>query len=210
MQISLQNPTFDQIVECIVDVRGRDAKCFVTFGWPEEQLDNLNSRLRDRLYQLDIIVPQRLEYDFQSKTVHLDMCETPLHSQFGYSSGQLFVCAIDRLFPEIQDAAVRLLLKAVINFTTRRLRIKGKLWNQADWALGSATDVMPSLVCEVAFSQTWENVQAKMMRYIKLSSHGNTGGTIRTGIIFNIKYPEADLVTVSVITADKSATDGYC
>lgn len=133
------------------------------------------------------------------------MTETTLQGQFNYFSRDLFMCAIGRLIPTIQDAAVRLLLKAVISFATRRLHIKGKLWHQADWALGRATDPVPSLVCEVAFSQTWENMEAKMINYIKLS-HGN----IRTGIIFNMEYPEANMVTVSVITADESATTGYC
>lgn len=204
-RISLQNPTFDQIVQRIVDVRDRDAKCFITFGWPEEQLDDLESRLGARLRQLDTIAPQRFEYDFQTKTVHFDMAETPLHAQFGHFSGLLFMFAIDRLVPSIQDAAIRLLLKAIINFTTRRLFIKGKLWKQADWAFGRATDHLPSLVCEVSFSQSWENVQAKVVQYIKSSN-----GKIRAGIIFNIEYPEANTVTVSLLTADDSVADGYC
>ena len=80
MQISLLNPTFDQIVECIVDARDRDAKCFVQFPWPEEQLDDLVTHLRNCLYQLDTIPPQRIEYDFVSKSVYLDMAESMLHS----------------------------------------------------------------------------------------------------------------------------------
>lgn len=205
LQISLQDPTFDQIVQCIVDARDRNAKCFVTFGWPEEQLDNLESRLDDRLRQLDTIAPQRFEYDFQSKTVHLDMAETTLHSQFGCFSALLFMFAIDRLVPSIQDPAIRLLLKAIVNFTTRRLSLKGKLRRQADWAFGRATDHLPALVCETSFSQSWENVQAKVVQYIKSSN-----GMIRAGIIFNIEYPEANIVTVSLLTADDSLADGYC
>ncbi|KAK0633895.1 hypothetical protein B0T14DRAFT_415449, partial [Immersiella caudata] len=191
----LQNPTFDQIVQCIADIRDRDAKCFVTFDWPEEQeqLDNLASRLDDRLHQLDIIAPQRLEYNFPSKTICLDMAETPLHSQYGFLTLLLFWLAIDHSILATQDAASRLLLKTIINFSTQRLAVKGKLWKQADWGLGPATDHLPSLACEVSFGQTWENVQAKMVQYIKSST-----GKIKTGIIFNIEYPKANKVTVSL------------
>jgi hypothetical protein len=205
LQISLQNPTFDQIVQCIVDARDRDAQCFVTFVWPEEQLDDLESRLGDRLLQLDTVAPQRFEYDFQSKTVHLDMTETTLHGQFALFSALHFMSALGRLVPSIQDAAIRLLLKAIINFSTRRLGLKGKLRRQADWAFGPATHDLPGLVCEVSFSQSWEHVQAKVVQYIKSS-----GGKIRAGIIFDIEYPEAKKITVSLLTADNGAVDGYC
>jgi len=56
--------------------------CFVTFRWPEEQLNSLPSRLGTRLDQLDIMALRRLEYDFASKTVRLDMAKTKLHTLF--------------------------------------------------------------------------------------------------------------------------------
>jgi hypothetical protein len=205
MQISLPNPTFDQIVDCIVNARSRNAKCFVTFPWPEEQFDHLRSRLYNRLRQLDTIAPRRLEYDFHSKTVQLDMAETKLHSLFAFLSALLFLHTIGRLVPSVQDAAVRLRLKAVVNFATSQLELEGKLSKQADWAFGCATDYLPSLVCEVSFSQSWKDMRAKIVKYIKSSA-----GNIRAGIVFNVEYPDASMVTVSLATADDSAADGYC
>ncbi|KAK0624207.1 hypothetical protein B0T14DRAFT_454409 [Immersiella caudata] len=201
-QISLASPTFDQIVQCIVDARSRDAKCFVTFDWPEEQLDDLQSRLSDRLYQLDIIAPQRLEYDFQSKTVHLDMAETKLHTLFAIFSALLTYFTIGCLVPSVQDAAIRLRLKAVINFGTSQLELKGKLSKQADWAFGCVTTHLPTLVCEVSFGQSWENAKAKVLQYIKSSD-----GKIKAAIILDIKYPEANLLQLAETLYDHNADE---
>ncbi|KAK0729540.1 hypothetical protein B0H67DRAFT_559051 [Lasiosphaeris hirsuta] len=133
------------------------------------------------------------------------MAETTLQGQLACFSALLFISSIGCLVPFIQDAAIRLLLKASVKFGTRRLGLKGKLWKQVDWAFGRATDSLPSLACEVSFSQTWENVQAKVIQYIKSSN-----GKIRAGIIFNIEYPEVNMVTVSLLVADDSVADSYC
>ncbi|KAK5651280.1 hypothetical protein OQA88_12624 [Cercophora sp. LCS_1] len=202
--ISLLDPTFDQVVQCIVDARNRSAVCFVQFPWPEEQFHDFRSLLYDRLYQLDIAIPQRVEYDFDSKTVQLDMAESPLHGTFGCFSALLLRDTLGFLVPSIQNAAIRLRLKAVINFATSRLEIDGELSRQPDWAFGCAINPMPSLVCEVAFAQSWNNVEAKALQYIKSS-----GGKIRAVIVFNINYPKANKVTVSLVTADNSIPGGH-
>lgn len=188
-----------------MDARDRAAKCFVQFPWPEEQLEDLHPHLRNRLYQLDTIPPQRIEYDFLSKSVHLDMAESMLHSLLSFFSALLLKVAIDELVPSIHNTAIRRRLKAVVNFTTSRLKVTGKLSRQADWAFGCATNPLPPLVCEVAFGQSWKDVKAKALQYIKCSS-----GKIIAAIIFDINYPEADKVTVSLVTADDSVSDGYC
>jgi len=133
------------------------------------------------------------------------MAETKLHSLFAIFSAHLAYFTIGYPIPSIQDATIRLQLKAVINFATSQLELKGKLSKQADWAFGCATAHLPSLVCEVSFGQSWKNAKAKVLQYIKSSN-----GKIRAAIILNITYPEANIVTVSLITADDTTADGYC
>lgn len=152
-----------------------------------------------------MIPPRRFEYDFPSQLVELDMTESKMHSLFGFFSATLFKDAIDHYVPLVQDVTIRLRLKAVVNFSTSKLEVKKKLRRQADWALGSATDYLPLLICEIPFSQSFEDAKAKAILYLRSSN-----GKIETCIIFDIDYPKANVATVSIVTADKSVENGYC
>jgi hypothetical protein len=128
-----------------------------------------------------------------------------MHSLSGCFSATLFIDAVNRYVPSVQDAAIRLRLKAVVNFSTSKLEVTRKLSRQADWALGSATDHLPLLVCEVSFGQSFKGAKAKAIQYLKSSN-----GKIRTCIIFDIDHPKAKVATVSMVTADESAENGCC
>ena len=128
-----------------------------------------------------------------------------MHSLFSCFSATLFKDAVDRYVPLVQDATIRLRLKAVVNFSTSKLEVTRKLSRQADWALGLATDYLPLLVCEVSFGQSFNGVKAKAIQYLRSSN-----GKIQTCIIFDTDYPKANVATVSMATADESVENGYC
>lgn len=152
-----------------------------------------------------MIPPRRFEYDFPSQLVELDMMESKMHSLFSCFSATLFKDAVDRYVPLVQDATIRLRLKAVVNFSTSKLEVTRELSRQADWALGLATDYLPLLVCEVSFGQSFNGVKAKAIQYLRSSN-----GKIQTCIIFDTDYPKANVATVSMATADESVENGYC
>lgn len=147
----LDNPTFDQILQFIVDARRRNADSIITFHRPAELVRDLDLRLANRMRELDLVKIRRFEYDYESEVVYIDIkLETSLHAIIAQDSGTLAVTGISNLIPTINDAAIRLRLKGVINRSTSRINVHGKILKQPDWALGCVTDKLPSLVCEVS------------------------------------------------------------
>lgn len=113
-------------------------------------MDDLSEELDARLIELDQPKIRRFEYDYESKTVYLDiMGESLLHYKVQSGLRDYVKNYIAKLLATANDPIIRDSLRSVHESGTANIKSDGRLLKQADISFGQA-GTLPSLVCEVS------------------------------------------------------------
>ncbi|KAK4095954.1 hypothetical protein N658DRAFT_511624 [Parathielavia hyrcaniae] len=175
----LEVSTIDQILDHIVNSRKSGTESLIGFHWRASHVNNLFEQLDARLLELDQPKIRRVEYDYTSKTVFLDiMGESPLHFKVQIGLRDYIKDHICKLLVTASDPMIRTLLRSIDEPGTANIESDGKLLKQAD-------------------SEPRQYVERKARQYIDSSD-----GKIRVVLILDLQYPDMKKAWVSLLAAD--------
>ncbi|WYZ36470.1 hypothetical protein EsH8_XV_000023 [Colletotrichum jinshuiense] len=133
----------------------------------------------------------RLYYNHATERAILTMGESPLH----YHCQEALANLIDKSKDDLAILAVAAKLRRIYSNGSVEIGCD-RFVAQPDLSFIDDESILPSLVGEIAYSQTTQDVEAKAMSYI-----ADSQGEIRAVFILDIEYPEAEVATVSLLTA---------
>jgi hypothetical protein len=150
--VSVNGYTFDQIIQHIIDAYRCGTESIISLHCPPEVAWDLSARLNEKLIALDQTKIQRFEYDYQSSIAYIDiMSETSLHFQFLSGTHGYTKVSLARFLTTIPDAALRQqIAQEILDFGTARIEKEDEILKQGDFAFGTVTNKLPSLVGEVS------------------------------------------------------------
>ena len=147
--------TVDEIIECILDAHRRSIEAddlgslpLLCFHWHASQIHALDQQLTARLYETHQTGISRFEYDYKSKMVFLELCETRLHSKVRWGLRD-HIKDIQTSLAMANDSGFLSLLRSVDDFGSATISIENKLLKQPDISFAKI-GALPSLVCEVS------------------------------------------------------------
>ncbi len=144
--------TIEEIIEYIVNTHDCDLarESILGFYWQANEVDELFEQLDARLVELDELKIRRVEYDYESETVYLDiMGESRLHSKVQIGVRDYIKNNIAKLLATENDARIRDFLRSIDEPGTAVIKYESKIYKQPDVSFGQA-GTLPSLVCEVS------------------------------------------------------------
>jgi len=223
--VSVDGYTLDQMVEFIIDAHRNRTESILSLRCSVDFALRLRATLDGKLEELDQPQIRRWEYDYHSGIAYIDitmetklhyLCQNGIERDIEIDLGRFVVAIPDATIPDatipdatipgatIPDATIRdYIMKAILNVGTSPIEKEGKILKQADIALGSLHNKLPSFVCDVSYSEPRSHVERKMAQYIEAAE-----GEIRAVAAFKIQYPGAKWATVALRVADGSATTG--
>ncbi|EAQ85494.1 predicted protein [Chaetomium globosum CBS 148.51] len=162
----LEVSTIDQIVDHIVNSRQSGTESIIAFHWQASHVHDLFEQLDAKLLELDQLKIRRVEYDYESGTVYLDiMSESPFHYQVQAGLRDHLKASLGKLYADTKDPAIRNLIRLVEEQGTARIGVDGKLLKQAD-------------------SESRQRVESKARQYID-----SLDDKIQAVLILDLQYP---------------------
>jgi hypothetical protein len=125
------------------------------------------------------------------------MGESRFHAGVQEEIKQYILNGIQVAASTVKDKKLRKLLLSSKSLAAATIRHKKKLFNQPDFSFIQPGALFPSLVGEIAFGQTSDNVEKKARRYIRKSD-----GNIQAVIVVDVEYPSMRKGWVSLRVAD--------
>ncbi|KAK4106782.1 hypothetical protein N658DRAFT_461692 [Parathielavia hyrcaniae] len=187
----LKVSTIDEILDHIVNFGKSGTESLLSFHWQASHIHDLFEQLDSRLLELDQPKIRRVEYDYGSKTVFLDiMGESSLHFKVQIGLRDYVKDHIRKLLATANDPMIRNKLRSIDEPGTANIESDGKLLKQADISFGEA-GTLPSL------SEPRQHVERKARQYIDLSD-----GKTRAVLILDLQYPGMNKAWVSLLAAD--------
>ncbi|KAH6614503.1 hypothetical protein B0J18DRAFT_403984 [Chaetomium sp. MPI-SDFR-AT-0129] len=175
----LEVSTIDQIVKHIVSSRQSGTESIIAFRWQANHVHDLFEQLRIQLLKLYQPKIRRVEYDYKSGIVYLDiMAESPFHYQVHAGLRDDLKASIKKSIAQTKDPAIRELIGLVVEQGTADIRVDGKLFKQAD-------------------SESRPHVERKADQYIDASDN-----KIQVVLILKLQYRGMKKAWVSLLTAD--------
>jgi hypothetical protein len=168
-------------LECYAYHQGDES--IIAFHRPAKDVNGLSQRLDAKLTELGKRKMRRFEYGYSSQRVILDiMGESYFHAGVQEEIKQYILNGIQVAASTVKDRKLRKLLLSSKSLAAATIRHKKKLFNQPDFSFIQAGALLPSLVGEIAFSQTSDSIEKKAKRYIHKSD-----GNIQAAIIVDIE-----------------------
>ncbi|KAK4106671.1 hypothetical protein N658DRAFT_563444 [Parathielavia hyrcaniae] len=175
----LKVSTIDEILDHIVNFRKSGTESLLSFHWQASHIHDLFEQLDSRLLELDQPKIRRVEYDYGSKTVFLDiMGESSLHFKVQIGLRDYVKDHIRKLLATANDPMIRNKLRSIDEPGTANIESDGKLLKQAD-------------------SEPRQHVERKARQYIDSSD-----GKIRAVLILDLQYPGMKKAWVSLLAAE--------
>ncbi len=148
--------TIEEIIDYIVNTRQglstRDCagESILGFHWQASGVDELFEQLDARLVELDEPKIHRVEYDYESETVYLDiMSESRLHFKVQIGLRDHIKNHILRWLATANDTRIQDLFRSIDEPGTAVIKYERKIHKQPDVSFGQV-GTLPSLVCEVS------------------------------------------------------------
>lgn len=147
--------TIEDIIEYIVktrqDLRAHKSHCesILGFHWPASNVHELLQQVDAELLERDEAKIHRFEYDYESKTVYLNMGESNLHLLVQMGLRDYIKHHIWKLLAAPKDAGIQDFLDLIGESGTADIEYEDKIYKQPDGAFGPL-GTLPSLVCEIS------------------------------------------------------------
>lgn len=141
-QVSLDVSAIEEIIDYIVSSRQRDSDPFVSFHWQPSQVRDLFDELDARMVELGGCRIRRFEYDYESKTVYLDVgYGSAMHAEVQFDLSDQLRSRVAQFCIDTGDSTIRHLAQSNIFFKhTTLMEYEGKSVQASRcliWASGS-------------------------------------------------------------------------
>ncbi|KAK4044652.1 hypothetical protein C8A01DRAFT_42560 [Parachaetomium inaequale] len=179
--VSLNVSTIEEIIEYIISARHSGSDSIVSFHWQANQVDDLFEQLEARLLEVDERKIRRVEYDYESETVYLDITgESEFHYQVQAGLRDYLRNSLAKLLVATDDTEIRRLIRRATEQGSVPVEYENKLYKQAD-------------------SEPRQYVERKVRQYIDLSD-----GKIRLAVVVDLQYSDVKKGWISLLAADDS------
>ncbi|KAK3293638.1 uncharacterized protein B0H64DRAFT_434780 [Chaetomium fimeti] len=202
--VSLNVRTVEEIVDYVVKARTDGTESIVSFHWQPSKVENLLTQLGDKSIGIEDFEIRRVEYDYKFETVYLDITnDTELLNKVQAGLRYFLQNRLNGLVADMADPAMHHLARRIKARGTFLMRYEDKICKQADLSFGLAGH-LPSLVCEIFWSQPRQYIERKAHQYIEMSD-----GQIRAVLILDLQYPDAAEGCVGLLVADDSGSSDW-
>ncbi|KAH6640621.1 hypothetical protein F5144DRAFT_609588 [Chaetomium tenue] len=198
--------TIEDVIHAIASFRQRGTEELgLKFHWKASKVEGLSEYLNAKLAELDQPKVRHFEYDYETEMVSLEiMSESVVHGEAKIELEQyLEKCLADAWSPTNEDKILRA-IQSVIPQGTTDIKYEAKLWKQPDVSFG-VVHTLPSLVCEVSWSETRQHAESKARDYIGLSD-----GKIQAVLIIDLEYPDLTKAWFSLLVSNGRPDHWVC